>query len=99
VGLPALLSFLELEQKTGILRVAGGSVALKSGRPVHARTSELDSVTHGVEALHALLDVTRGTFEFAPDAVSIEDTICGSLTMILMDHARRADEAAAGINA
>jgi DNA-binding response OmpR family regulator len=97
VGLPALLSFLELEQKTGTLRIESqGCVVLKSGRPIYASTSELDSRTHGAEALHALLDLTRGGFEFTPGVADQQDSINSSLNMLLMEHARRTDEAAAG---
>lgn len=97
VGLPALLSFLELEQKTGTLRLEplGCYVLLKAGRAVRACLRERDSRSEGVEVLYSLLDLTRGAFEFAPCEVDEPDSIRASLGMVLMEHARRSDEAAA----
>lgn len=97
VGLPALLSFLELEQKTGTLRLEplGCYVSLKRGRAVRACLRERDSRNEGVEVLYALLDLTRGAFEFTPGEIDETDSIKASLGMVLMEHARRCDEAAA----
>jgi hypothetical protein len=97
VGLPALLSFLELEQKTGTLRLEalGCYVLLKAGRPVRACMKDLDSRDAGAEALYALLDLTRGAFDFVPGDIDEPDSIKSSLSMMLIEHARRADEAAA----
>jgi DNA-binding response OmpR family regulator len=98
VGLPALLSFLELEQKTGTLNLQdeGGFVVLKSGKPVRAFGRGHDSRSSGVEALYVLLDLTQGGFEFVPGEVTEEDSVKASLSLALMEHARRTDEAAAG---
>lgn len=97
VGLPALLSFLELEQKSGTLRLEqlGCYVVLKTGRPVRACMKELDSRDAGVEALYALLDLTQGAFEFVPGDIDETDSVKSSLGMVLIEHARRSDEAAA----
>jgi hypothetical protein len=97
VGLPALLSFLELEQKTGILRLdpIDACVMLRSGRAVRAKGNGLDSEQDGVEALYALLDIGQGAFEFVPTEVTDADSVGAQLGMLLIEHARRSDEAAA----
>ncbi len=97
VGLPALLSFLELERKTGSLRLQpeGCLVVLRQGRPISARGPNLDSQQSGAEALFELLDHAAGTFEFIPGPQNDPDSIRASLSMLLMEHARRTDEAAA----
>jgi len=98
VGLPALLSFLELERKTGVLRVEpqGCFIVIRAGRPVRACSTALDSRRAGADAMYALLDTARGAFEFVPTDTDEEDSVGASLGMLLMEHARRSDEAAAG---
>jgi DNA-binding response OmpR family regulator len=95
VGLPALLSFLELERKSGVvyLEPKGSLIILDEGRPVRAKSKHRDSVDCKAEALHELLDQRSGHFEFVPGEVEEEDTIQASLSGILMEHARLQDEA------
>lgn len=98
VGLPALLSFLELEQKSGTIRLEpkGARVVVQRGRPVRARTPERDSRDCGQLALLELLDLSTGRFEFVPGDVDESDSIRSSLTGILLEHARVRDEACRG---
>jgi DNA-binding response OmpR family regulator len=98
VSLAAVLSFFAVERKSGTLRLEpqGCFAVLSAGRVVRACTAELDSRDVGAEALYALLDVTRGSFEFHPGEHAESDSIGSSTAMLLMEHARRADEAAAG---
>lgn len=97
VGLAALLSFFAVEGKSGTLRLEpqGCFAILNAGRVVRACTTELDSRDVGPEALYALLDLTHGSFEFHPGEPDEVDSIGSSTAMLLMEHARRADEAAA----
>ncbi len=95
VGLPALLSFLELERKSGViyLEPKGSLIILEGGRPVRAKTKHQDSVECKSQALFELLDQRSGHFEFVPGEVDEEDSIQMSLSGILMEHARLQDEA------
>src|SRR5690606_26120944 len=95
VGLPALLSFLELERKSGViyLEPKGSLIMLEDGRPIRAKTQERDSVDCKAAALFDLLNLTRGRFEFVPGQVNEEDSIQASLSGLLMEHARITDEA------
>ena len=97
VGLAALLSFFAVERKSGTLRLEpqGCFAVLDAGRVVRACTPELDSRDVGAEALYALLDLTRGSFEFVPGQHADGDSIGAPTGMLLMEHARRVDEAAA----
>lgn len=95
VGLPALLSFLELERKSGViyLEPKGSLIMLEEGRPIRAKTKNRDSVDCKADALFELLSLTRGRFEFVPGTVKEEDSIQASLSGLLMEHARITDEA------
>lgn len=94
VSLPALLSFLEMERKSGILHMEpkGSAIHLRDGCPVRARTPEIDSEEKGEESLFNLLDRTKGRFEFLPGIVDGPDTIQMPLGLVLMEHARLSDE-------
>ncbi len=96
VSLPALLSFLELERKSGVLHLEpkGSLIQLRDGRPVRAKSPQLDSATRGEEAMFDLLDYGRGRFEFVATDVDGPDTIQMPLGQILMEHARISDERA-----
>jgi hypothetical protein len=87
VGLPDVLQLLTVGGKTGTLHLregaARGSLYLRDGQVVHARTAELE----GEEAAYALAAWTRGRFEFEPGAA-----INRSSTALLMEAARRSDE-------
>ena len=98
VSLASVLSFLELEKKTGILSVMSDQSAkihIEEGRllkvepdggpPVDATSRQL---------LYKMLDWRRGHFEFVVSKVACEDEVHASLTSILLDHARVSDEAA-----
>lgn len=96
VSLPALLGFLELERKSGILHLepAGSVIQLRDGRPVRAKSPLHDSASKGEQAMYDLLDQSRGRFEFVPSEVEGPDTIKMPLGLILMEHARLSDERA-----
>jgi CheY-like chemotaxis protein len=96
VGLPALLSFLEMERKSGVvyLEPRGSLVMLENGRPVRAKTMERDSIDDREEVMYDLLGLARGRFEFVPGEVTEEDSIQTPLSALLMEHARLLDEGA-----
>jgi DNA-binding response OmpR family regulator len=95
VSLPALLSFLELEQQSGtiVLEPKGTTLTLRAGRPIRARIGERDSQTGDEDVIFDLLDMSKGRFEFRPSQVEAQDSIGLPVSAILMEHARRSDEA------
>jgi len=91
----SVLSFLELERKTGVLLLVNEGAAriyVDAGRPIRI---EIDGGRPG-ESQRALLarvlDWRKGQFEFATQDVPYPDELRTSLTAILLDHARVSDE-------
>jgi len=96
-GLSSLLALLEMERKTGILVLSRGShkgrIFLREGRVVAA---VVEGGLSGAEAVYHLLAWADGQFEFAAVEVEMEDTVGLSTTHLLMEGARRIDEAHRG---
>ena len=93
ITVPALLTMLELEAKTGRLAVTGDQVAwidLEDGRIVSAGNSRGDAP---MEALMSVLDGEHGTFELTAIAGPHGSELSLSARFVLLDHARRRDEA------
>ncbi|MGZ3407322.1 MAG: response regulator [Polyangia bacterium] len=95
VALASVLSFLALEQKTGVLLLVGDATArvyLRGGQPLRVEID--DTPVTGVDdpALQALLGWSRGQFEFATQEVACADELQTSVTALLLEHARRSDE-------
>jgi hypothetical protein len=96
LALATLLTMFEQERKTGQLTVTREhSVAwidFVEGKIVRARSSEMDADSHTI--LLTVLDWKDGYFELSSGvqldgAIELETTV----THILLEHARRADEA------
>jgi two-component system OmpR family response regulator len=96
VPLASVLSLLELEKKTGILRVMSTSVArlhIAQGSMVRVDLEgDLES-RPSREVLKEVLDWSTGQFEFTVCEVTCEDEIRKSLTSLLLDLACANDEA------
>jgi len=95
VTLASVLSFLALEQKSGVLLVAGPASArfyLSGGQPLRIEVD--DTPVAGIDdaALHSLLGWTRGQFEFATQEVACADDLRTTVNALLLEHARRSDE-------
>lgn len=96
-GLATVLSFLDLERRSGqILVVAAhtiGRVWLRSGQVISARIEGSRRVNRA--ALYELLSWQEGSFAFTQEALaSAADEIGAPTTLLLMEAARRSDEAA-----
>jgi len=95
IGLPALLLMLELERKSGTVRVESESdsceIHICGGNAVDART---DSGLRDAEAIYAALLWSSGGFSFGERELELEDRIGMDTTHILLEGARRIDEAA-----
>ena len=88
----ALLQVLELGNKTGKLEVKGangtGSVWFRGGRPVHAETEK-----HvGFDAAVAIVNTEQGAFRFETLSLEGDETICASVTELLLEASRLLDE-------
>ncbi len=97
LNLPSLLQMLEGEKKTGQLAVTRDQLVawidFVEGKIVRARSSELDGDARDI--VMAVLDWKHGFFELsagapAPGAIELDTTV----THILLEHARLADESA-----
>jgi DNA-binding response OmpR family regulator len=100
VKLGSLMSFLESEKRSGRLLLDNGQdqATLEIVNGALANVENLGNYSHPHDRVFELLDWPTGSFEFAAagDEGSIE--VSGELTpmtYLLMEHARRADEAGA----
>jgi uncharacterized protein (TIGR02266 family) len=97
VSLPSVLSFLELEKKTGILSLLADRAAkilIELGRPLKVEMQGAPPGRTSRQMLEDVLDWTKGRFEFATVEVACQDELRSSLTSILLNHARVSDEGA-----
>jgi hypothetical protein len=86
-----------MERKTGILLVIGDRPArlfLREGRPIRVEVGSPDANASQEQLALELLGWKAGQFEFAAQDVPDEDPLQTTLTALLLEHARREDEAA-----
>ncbi|RMG12843.1 MAG: FHA domain-containing protein [Planctomycetota bacterium] len=92
INLPELLQTLEFNGKTGTLEVFGpageGMIVVQEGRPTYAEAGAV----RGEEAVYALLGLTRGQFSFSPEVCETSRNVAKTMSGLLMEAARRADE-------
>lgn len=95
ISFTALLSFLDMERKTGmiIVRSAGerGRVFMREGRLVSARLDRGPALTNA-EAVYWMLRWSAGTFEFRSLVVEMSDEIDRPTAFLVLEGARRLDE-------
>jgi CheY-like chemotaxis protein len=99
LGLSSLLVMIEMERKSGILRLervgATGRIFAREGRVIAAR---LDGdrapadARKGAEAVYHLLTWVDGRFDFSAVDVDMEDEVQSTTTHLLMEGARLIDE-------
>jgi hypothetical protein len=98
-GLATILTFLDLERRSGqILLVTDrvGRVWLRDGRVICARIEGSRRVNRA--AIYELLTWDSGRFHFTQaDHSSAVDEVGAPTTLLLVEAARRADEAAAPV--
>jgi hypothetical protein len=97
-GLPTVLTFLDLERRSGELLILAddkaGKIWLRAGRVIAARIHGSRRVNRA--AIYELLGWDRGRFAFTLSEVSsAADEVGAPTTLLLVEAARRADEAAA----
>ncbi len=96
LALPSLLTMFEQDRKTGQLSITHdhfvATIDFADGRIVRARSTELDGGTHPV--LMSVLDWKEGYFELTSGTpAQAEPEVEGSVTHLLLEHARLRDEA------
>jgi two-component system OmpR family response regulator len=97
-GLATVLTFLDLERRSGELVVVAGDrvgrLWLRRGRVLRARIE--GSRRLNKSAIYDLVGLEHGRFSFTQvDLDGLGDEIGAPTTLLLMEAARRADEAAA----
>ncbi|HLK90234.1 MAG TPA: DUF4388 domain-containing protein [Polyangia bacterium] len=101
-GLATVLTFLDLERRTGELVVVAddriGRLWLRRGQVVRARIEGSRRVNRSV--VYELLALERGRFSFTQlDVAESADEMNAPTTLLLMEAARRVDEANAAPSA
>lgn len=93
VSLAELLQSLEFNQKSGTLAIEArgikGELVVCAGEPVRARW---DGDLYGQEAVLEMLTLVTGRFRFTASSVDGENRIGTSITGLLLEASRRADE-------
>jgi hypothetical protein len=97
-GLPTVLTFLDLERRSGqilaVTRDRVGRVWLRDGRVISARIEGSRRVNRA--AIYELLTWDSGRFAFTQEnTIGAVDEINAPTTLLLVEAARRADEAQA----
>ena len=98
LGLSSLLIVLEMERKSGLLVLTSldksevGRIFLRNGRVVRARLEATKALKND-HVIYHLLTWSRGSFEFHSLEVEMEDEVRMTTTGLLMEGARRMDEA------
>ncbi len=100
VGISSLLVLMDMERKTGTLTVKRGGVEevtaklfLRNGSPIAAEIVGLEEPRNEL-AIYFILEWSEGTFSFNAGDIERNDEIDSSTTALLMEGARRIDEAA-----
>jgi CheY-like chemotaxis protein len=99
LGLSSLLVMVEMERKSGILRLerqgVTGRIFVREGRVIAARLDgdrAPEKARKGAECVYHLLTWVDGRFDFAAVEVEMEDEVQSSTTHLLMEGARLIDE-------
>jgi CheY-like chemotaxis protein len=97
LGLSSVLTILEMERKSGVLVVARpshetGRCFMSRGRIVRARIDGQVAPVNA-DAVYYMLTWNEGAFEFTVFEVDMDDEVNMALTALLMEGARRMDEA------
>jgi len=96
VGLPSLLTMLDLERKSGVMEITRpepcekGRIFLREGVVVHANLD--DDPRKDQDAVYHMLSWSGGNFEFTECPVEMSDQINQPTMHLLMEGARRLDE-------
>lgn len=102
IGLPTLLTILEMERRTGLVIVQQnrqlGRLHVREGRVIRAgiegaKRQRQETAATGAEAVYRMLTWGEGQFELWQASVDGRDEIGACTAFLLMEGARRMDEA------
>jgi uncharacterized protein (TIGR02266 family) len=96
VSIQSVLSFLEMERRSGVLRIGpicNARLELKNGRIYRVLLEGANSLTPR-EQLFCILDASVGRFEFVQAPIEPPDEIEMPTSNAILEHARRQDETA-----
>jgi uncharacterized protein (TIGR02266 family) len=97
VALPSVLSLAEMERRTGSLLLVRDdetiTLLLKEGAVVRIDLPARYADKKGIERFFHALDWTQGQFELSAIEVDVEDELQLPISFVLLEHARRQDEA------
>ena len=100
VSLNSLLSFLEMERRSGALQVVSPTEAatlyLREGAVVRVDLPPERAHLEGPSRVFHVLDWSQGRFELLDIDIDEEDTIRAPTSFLLLEHARVRDESQAG---
>jgi DNA-binding response OmpR family regulator len=100
IGLAAVLRVLELGRRSGILRLRRegdreeGLIYVVDGS-VHRAELAGGKGLRNQESVYAMVGWSEGTFEFSPMPLRLADDVATPITQLLLEAARRIDEARA----
>ena len=96
VGLASVLSFVEMERRSGtLLLVRGDQLAtlhIRDGQVVRADLPGRAGRLEGMQRLFYVLDWTEGRFDLTAGEVTVDDAIGVQTGFAILEHARRRDE-------
>ncbi|MBI2376197.1 MAG: response regulator [Deltaproteobacteria bacterium] len=98
LSIATLLTILNMEKRSGVIAVMPADnlqvarLYLSNGDVVQAKLDGVDAIEHE-QVLYLVLGWQRGHFEYKPGPVELEDLIETPVNHILMESARRLDEA------
>jgi two-component system OmpR family response regulator len=95
VSIASVLSFLELERKTGVLLLVADRTArvyIEAGRPLKVEIDGVPRTQSQRSLIDRVLDWTKGQFEFSVQDVACSDELGTSTAALLLEHARAQDE-------
>jgi len=97
VGLASVLSLAEMERRTGSLLLVREdetvTLLLREGAVVRIDLPDHHADKQGIERFFHALDWTQGQFELSAIEVDAEDELQLPISFVLLEHARRQDEA------
>ncbi|HEY2735329.1 MAG TPA: response regulator, partial [Polyangiales bacterium] len=100
IPLSSLLSFAELERRTGILQLESererATLHLREGAVMRIDLGEEHNRLEGIERIFHVLEWQSGRFELSSGGVFAEDVLGLPTTYVLLEHARRRDEQSRG---
>jgi DNA-binding response OmpR family regulator len=98
IPLTSLLSFSELERRSGVLQLEcegeRATLHMRDGAVVRIDLGGADNKLEGIQRFFHVLEWQTGRFELTTTEVLAEDVMHMPTTYVLLEHARRSDESA-----